>query len=82
LPERATKIIDLAVACLNTSDMDAALHKVNSSDQAAYLELICERYDMPPLADIMFDMTRPKFAQTVTWDEWKSEFDKGNNITA
>jgi hypothetical protein len=34
------------------------------------------------LADIMFDMTRPKFAQTITWNEWKSEFDKGNNITA
>jgi len=65
-----------------TGDMDAALEKVNSSDRAAYLELICERYDMPPLADIMFDMTRPKFGQTITWQEWKSEYDKGNNITA
>ena len=65
-----------------TGDMDAALQKVNSSDQAAYLELVCDRYDMPPLADIMFDLTRPKFAQTISWDEWKSEFDKGNNIAA
>ena len=62
--------------------MDAALQKVNSSDQAAYLELICERYDMPPLADSMFDLTRPKFAQTITWDEWKAEYYKGNNITS
>jgi hypothetical protein len=30
----------------------------------------------------MFDMTRPKFGQTITWDEWESEYDKGNNVTA
>jgi hypothetical protein len=28
-----------------TGDMDAALEKVNNSDQAAYIELICDRHD-------------------------------------
>ena len=46
------------------------------------MEIICERYDMPPMADVMFELTRPKFGQALTWDEWKSAFDKGNNITA
>jgi indolepyruvate decarboxylase len=64
-----------------TGDMDAALEKVNSGDQAAYIELVCDRYDMPPMSEAMFNLTRPKFGQTITWDEWKSEFDKGHNIT-
>jgi indolepyruvate decarboxylase len=65
-----------------TGEMDAALEQVSNSDQAAYIELICERYDMPPLSEAMFDLTRPKFGQTITWEEWKAEYDKGNNITA
>jgi indolepyruvate decarboxylase len=65
-----------------TGELDAALEKINNSDQAAYVEIICERYDMPPMADVMFELTRPKFGQALTWDEWKSAFDKGNNITA
>ena len=64
-----------------TGNMDAALEKVNSGDRAAYLELICDRYDMPPMSEAMFNLTRPKFGQTITWDEWKSEFDKGHNIS-
>jgi indolepyruvate decarboxylase len=65
-----------------TGELDAALEKINSGDQAAYVEIICERYDMPPMAEVMFELTRPKFGQAITWDEWKSAFDKGNNITA
>jgi hypothetical protein len=36
---------------------------------------------MPPMSEAMFNLTRPKFGQTITWDEWKSEFDKGHNIS-
>ncbi len=30
----------------------------------------------------MFALTRPKFGQDITWEQWHSEFKKGNNITA
>ena len=73
-----SKGLGLAIAMeFARSGANLALVARNEAD----LELICERYDMPPLADSMFDLTRPKFGQTITRDEWKSEFDKGNNIT-
>lgn len=63
-----------------TGELDAALERVNTYDQAAYIEVICDRYDMPPMSERLFDLTRAKFGQTMTWQEWKSAFDKGINI--
>jgi len=65
-----------------TGELDTALEKVNNGDRAAYIEVVTDRYSMPPGADIMFGLTRPKFGQTITWEEWITEFKKGNNIAA
>lgn len=37
---------------------------------------------MPPMSKTMFSLTRPKFGQNFTWDEWYREYKKGNNIAA
>jgi len=65
-----------------TGELDAALEEVNNGDRAAYIEVITDRYSMPPGAETFFALTRPKFGQKITWKEWYSEYKKGNNITA
>jgi indolepyruvate decarboxylase len=65
-----------------TGELDAALEEVNNGDRAAYIEVVTDRYSMPPGADAMFGLTRPKFGQTISWEEWITEFRKGNNMTA
>ena len=65
-----------------TGELDAALEEVNSSDRAAYIEVVTDRYSMPPMSETMFTLTRKKFGQSFTWEEWYSEFKKGNNIAA
>jgi len=30
----------------------------------------------------MFELTRPKLGQKTTWEEWHSEYKKGNNVLA
>jgi TPP-dependent 2-oxoacid decarboxylase len=49
-----------------TGELDTALEKVNNGDRAAYIEVVTDRYSMPPGADIMFGLTRPKFGQAIT----------------
>jgi len=70
------------VKVATSGELDAALDEVNRSDKAAYIEVITDRYSMPPRSEMMFELTRPKFGQTITWDDWITEFRKGNNITA
>ena len=65
-----------------TGELDAAVEEVNSSDRAAYIEVVTDRYSMPPMSETMFTLTRKKFGQSFTWEEWCSEFKKGNNIAA
>ncbi len=65
-----------------TGELDAALQKVNNNDTAAYIEIVTDRYSMPPGAEVMFGLTRPKFGQKISWNEWITAFRKGNNITA
>jgi hypothetical protein len=52
------------------------------SGKAAYIEVVTDRYSMSPRAEVMFELTRPKFDQDITWERWITEFRKGNNITA
>ena len=54
--------------------------KVNKNDRAAYSEVVTDRYSMPPMSETMFTLTRKKFGQSFTWEEWYSEFKKGKNI--
>jgi indolepyruvate decarboxylase len=65
-----------------TSELDSALAEVNKTDKAAYIEIVTDRYSMPPGGELMFSLTRPKFGQDITWEQWYSEFKKGNNIAA
>jgi hypothetical protein len=65
-----------------TGELDAALEKANSCDTGVYIEVITDRYSMPPGAPAMFELTRPKFGQDITWEKWYSEFQKGNNVLA
>ncbi len=65
-----------------SGELDAALDEVNNNDKAAYIEIVTDRYSMPPGGEAMFELTRPKFGQKLTWQEWYSEYKKGNNITA
>jgi len=70
------------VKVTTSGELDAALEQVNKSDKAAYIEIVTDRYSMPPGAESMFALTRPKFGQEITWEQWYSEFKKGNNLTA
>ena len=70
------------VKVTTSGELDAALDEVNHSDKAAYIEVVTDRYSMPPRAEVMFELTRPKFGQDITWERWITEFRKGNNITA
>jgi indolepyruvate decarboxylase len=70
------------VKVTTTGELDVALAEVNASGKAAYIEVITDRYSMPPGSPGMFELTRPKFGQKITWEEWKTEFDKGNNVLA
>jgi indolepyruvate decarboxylase len=70
------------VKVTTTGELDAALEKANSCDTGVYIEVITDKYSMPPGAEVMFELTRPKFGQKITWDEWYSEFQKGNNVLA
>jgi len=70
------------VKVTTTGELDAALEKANSCDTGVYIEIVTDRYSMPPLAEVMFELTRPKFGQKITWEEWYSEFKKGNNVLA
>jgi len=70
------------VRVTTTGELDAALEEVNKGDKAAYIEVVTDRYSMPPGSEVMFELTRPKFGQKITWDEWYSEFKKGKNIAA
>jgi len=63
-----------------TGELDAALEEVNKNDRAAYIEVVTDRYSMPPMSETMFTLTRQKFGQTFTWEEWYSKFKKGKNI--
>lgn len=71
-----------SVKVTTTAELDAALEEVNNNDRAAYIEVITDRYCMPPMSDVMFELTRQKFGQNLTWEEWYSEYRKGNSITA
>lgn len=70
------------VEAKTTGELDAALAEANRSDRAAYIEVVTDRYSMPPGAELLFQLTRPKFGQDVTWQQWITEFRKGNNILA
>ena len=70
------------VKVTTTAELDAALEKANTCDTGVYIEVITDRYSMPPGAEVMFELTRPKFGQKITWEEWYSEFKKGNNVLA
>jgi len=70
------------VKVTTTGELDAALEKANNCDTGVYIEVVTDRYSMPPCAEVMFELTRPKFGQKLTWEEWYSEFKKGNNVTA
>lgn len=70
------------VKVTTSGELDAALEEVNRSGKAAYIEVVTDRYSMPPRAEVMFELTRPKFGQDITWGRWITEFRKGNNITA
>ena len=65
-----------------SGELDAALEEIDSGEQAAYIEVVVDRYNMPPMSEAMFELTRPKFGQQITWKQWISEYEKGNNITA
>ncbi|WP_421724373.1 alpha-keto acid decarboxylase family protein [Bauldia sp.] len=65
-----------------TAELDAALAEVNRTARAAYIEVVTDRYSMPPGAEKLFELTRPKFGQTFTWEEWISAFRAGKNIAA
>jgi hypothetical protein len=41
-----------------------------------------DRYSMPPSSELMFELTRPKFSQKITREEWYAEYKKGNNVLA
>ena len=51
-------------------------------DKAAYIEIVTDRYSMPPMSKKMFELTRPKFGQSFTWDQWYSKYKNGVNIAA
>jgi len=70
------------VKVTTTGELDAALEKANNCDTGVYIEAITDRYSMPPASKFMFELTRPKFGQKITWDEWYAEFQKGNNVLA
>jgi len=70
------------VKVATTGELDAALEEVNRKGKAAYIEVVTDRYSMPPGSEKMFELTRPKFGQEITWEQWITEFRKGNNITA
>jgi indolepyruvate decarboxylase len=71
-----------SVKVTTTAELDAALATINKSERAAYVEVVTDRYSMPPMSKTMFELTRPKFGQNFTWDEWYTEYKKGNNIAA
>jgi indolepyruvate decarboxylase len=70
------------VKVTTTAELDAALEKANNCDTGVYIEVITDRYSMPPGAEVMFELTRPKFGQKITWKEWHNEYSKGNNVLA
>ena len=70
------------VKVTTTGELDAALEEAGRSDGAAYIEVVTDRYSMPPGAEKLFELTRPKYGQVMTWEQWITEFRKGNNITA
>jgi indolepyruvate decarboxylase len=65
-----------------TGELDAALEEVDNGNQAAYIEIVVDRYNMPPMSEAMFALTRPKFGQDITWQQWISAYKQGENITA
>jgi indolepyruvate decarboxylase len=70
------------VKVTTTAELDAALEKANNCDTGVYIEVVTDRYSMPPGAEAMFELTRPKFGQQIKWQEWHSEFLDGNNTLA
>ncbi len=70
------------VKVTTTGELDAALAEANRGDRAAYIEVVTDRYAMPPGAEKLFKLTRAKFGQDITWDQWITAFRNGNNITA
>ncbi|MEM8953741.1 MAG: thiamine pyrophosphate-binding protein [Verrucomicrobiota bacterium] len=70
------------VRVTTTGELDAALEEASCGDRAAYIEVVTDRYSMPPGAEKLFELTRPKFGQEITWEEWITAFRKGINITA
>jgi len=71
-----------SVKVTTTGELDAALEKANNCDTGVYIEVVTDKYSMPPSSEIMFELTRPKFGQKITWEEWYSEYKKGNNVLA
>jgi indolepyruvate decarboxylase len=71
-----------SVKVTTTGELDEALERANNCDTGVYIEVITDRYSMPPAAEVMFELTRPKFGQKITWKEWYSEYKKGNNVLA
>ena len=70
------------VKVTTTGELDAALEEANRGDRAAYIEVVTDRYSMPPGAEKLFELTRPRFGQEITWEQWIAEFRRGINITA
>lgn len=70
------------VRVTTTGELDAALAEAEHRDTGVYIEVVTDRYSMPPGAEKLFELTRPKFGQDITWEQWITEFRKGNNITA
>lgn len=68
------------VKATTTGELDAALEEAGRSDRAAFIEVVTDRYSMPPGAEKLFELTRAKFGQEITWEQWITEFRKGNNI--
>lgn len=71
-----------SVRVTTMAELDAALDKASHADRAAYIEIVTDRYSMPPGAKKLFELTRPKYGQHITWDQWINEFRKGKNIVA